>query len=85
MEDKKSLKEYLFAEVTIIQDIIKRMAINSFMIKSSFITLVWSILLARILGKKIVGYDDGGKYDKSCTVTAYYFRGVMYITKMEWK
>ncbi len=47
MEDKKSLKEYLLAEVTIIQDIIKRMAFNSFMIKGWAITLVVVALLLK--------------------------------------
>ena len=47
MEDKKSLKEYLLAEVTIIQDIIKRMAFNSFIIKGWAITLVVVVLLLK--------------------------------------
>lgn len=47
MEDKKSLKEYLLAEVTIIQDIIKRMAFNSFIIKGWAITLVVVALLLK--------------------------------------
>ncbi|HEB30313.1 MAG TPA: hypothetical protein ENI15_05485 [Spirochaetes bacterium] len=47
MEDKKSLNEYLLAEVTIIQDIIKRMAFNSFMIKGWAITLVVVALLLK--------------------------------------
>ncbi len=50
MEDKKSLKEYLLAEVTIIQDIIKRMAFNSFMIKGWAITLVIVALLLKGTG-----------------------------------
>ncbi len=33
MEDKESLKEYMLKEIDIIQDIIKRMGFNSFMIK----------------------------------------------------
>ena len=33
MENKESLKEYILKEIEIIQDIIKRMAFNSFMIK----------------------------------------------------
>jgi len=33
MENKESLKEYMIKEIQIIQDTIKRMAFNSFMIK----------------------------------------------------
>jgi len=33
MENKESLKEYMLKEIEIVQDIIKRMAFNSFMIK----------------------------------------------------
>jgi len=33
MENKESLKEYMLKEIEIIQDILKRMAFNSFMIK----------------------------------------------------
>lgn len=48
MEDKESLKEYMLKEIEIIQDIIKRMAFNSFMIKGWAITLVVvSLLLKR--------------------------------------
>jgi hypothetical protein len=43
MENKESLKEYMIKEIEIIQDTIKRMAFNSFMIKRWAITLVlWS-------------------------------------------
>jgi len=45
MENKESLKEY--KEIGIIQDIIKRMAFNSFMIKGWAITLVVVALLLR--------------------------------------
>ena len=33
MENKENLKEYMLKEIEIIQDTIKRMAFNSFMIK----------------------------------------------------
>ena len=46
MEDKeKKLEKYLFKEIDIIQDIIKRMAYNSFMIKGWTVTLVVVTLL----------------------------------------
>lgn len=47
MEDKESLKEYMFKEIDLIQDIIKRMAFNSFMIKGWAITLVIITLLLK--------------------------------------
>ena len=47
MEEKESLKEYMLKEVDIIQDIIKRMAFNSFMIKGWAITLVVVALLLK--------------------------------------
>lgn len=47
MEDKESLKEYMLKEIEIIQDIIKRMAFNSFMIKGWAITLVVVALLLK--------------------------------------
>jgi len=47
MEDKESLKEYMLKEVDIIQDIIKRMGFNSFMIKGWAITLVVVTLLLK--------------------------------------
>jgi len=47
MENKESLKEYMLKEIEIIQDIIKRMAFNSFMIKGWAITLVAVALLLR--------------------------------------
>lgn len=47
MEDKESLKEYMLKEVDIIQDIIKRMAFNSFLIKGWAVTLVVVTLLLR--------------------------------------
>ena len=47
MEDKGELKEYLLKEVEIIQDIIRRMAFNSFMIKGWAITLVVITLLLK--------------------------------------
>ena len=47
MEEKESLREYMLKEVDIIQDIIKRMAFNSFMIKGWAITLVVVALLLK--------------------------------------
>ena len=47
MEDKESLKEYMLKDIDIIQDIIKRMAFNSFMIKGWAITLVVVTLLLK--------------------------------------
>jgi len=47
MEIKESLKEYMLKEIEIIQDIIKRMAFNSFMIKGWAITLVVVALLLK--------------------------------------
>jgi hypothetical protein len=42
---KEELKEFMFKEIKIIQDIIKRMAFNSFLIKGWTITLVAATLL----------------------------------------
>lgn len=47
MENKKDLKEYMLKEIEIIQDIIKRMAFNSFMVKGWAITLVVVSLLLK--------------------------------------
>ncbi len=47
MENKENLKEYMLKEIDIIQDIIKRMAFNSFMIKGWAITLVVVALLLK--------------------------------------
>ena len=47
MENKENLKECMFKEIEIIQDIIKRMAFNSFMIKGWAITLVVITLLLK--------------------------------------
>jgi len=47
MEDKLTLKEYMLKEIEIIQDIIKRVAFNSFMIKGWAITLVVVTLLLK--------------------------------------
>ena len=47
MENKESLKEYMLKEIEIIQDIIKRMAFNSFIIKGWAITLVVVTLLLK--------------------------------------
>ncbi|MCL6584144.1 MAG: hypothetical protein K6U11_10975 [bacterium] len=51
MDDKAILKEYMLREIDIVQDIIKRMAHNSFMIKGWTITLVVATLLLK--GAKI--------------------------------
>ena len=47
MENKESLKGYMLKEIEIIQDVIKRMAFNSFMIKGWAITLVVITLLLK--------------------------------------
>lgn len=47
MEEKEHLKEYMLKEIDIIQDIIKRMAFNSFMIKGWAISLVVVTLLLK--------------------------------------
>jgi hypothetical protein len=47
MENKDNLKEYMLKEIEIIQDIIKRMASNSFMIKGWTLTLVVVTLLLK--------------------------------------
>jgi hypothetical protein len=47
MENKENPKEYMLKEIEIIQDIIKRMASNSFMIKGWAITLVVVTLLLK--------------------------------------
>jgi hypothetical protein len=47
MVEKESLREYMLKEVDIIQDIIRRMAFNSFMIKGWAITLVVVALLLK--------------------------------------
>ena len=47
MENKESLKEYMLKEIEIIQDTIKRMAFNSFMVKGWAITLVVVALLLK--------------------------------------
>lgn len=47
MDNKENLKEYMLKEIDIIQDIIKRMAFNSFMIKGWAITLVVVTLLLK--------------------------------------
>jgi len=47
MEDKANLKEYMLKEIDIVQDIIKRMAFNSFMVKGWAITLVVVTLLLK--------------------------------------
>jgi len=47
VKNKDNLKEYMLKEIDIIQDIIKRMAFNSFMIKGWTITLVVMTLLLK--------------------------------------
>ena len=47
MENNENLKEYMLKEIGLIQDIIKRMAFNSFMIKGWAITLVVVALLLK--------------------------------------
>jgi len=47
VKNKNNLKEYMLKEIDIIQDIIKRMAFNSFMIKGWTITLVVVTLLLK--------------------------------------
>lgn len=47
MENKENLKEDMLKEIDIIQDIIKRMASNSFMIKGWSLTLVIVTLLLK--------------------------------------
>ena len=47
VENKEDLKDYMLKEIEIIQDIIKRMAFNSFMIKGWTITLVVVALLLK--------------------------------------
>ncbi len=47
MNNKENLKEYMLKEIDIIQDIIKRMAFNSFLIKGWAITLVVVTLLLK--------------------------------------
>lgn len=47
MGSKDDLKEYMIKEVEIIQDIIKRMAQNSFLIKGWTVTLVVATLLLK--------------------------------------
>lgn len=47
MEEKEGLKEYMLKEIDIIQDIIRRMAFNSFLIKGWAISLVVIALLLK--------------------------------------
>jgi hypothetical protein len=47
MESKEDLKEYMLKEIEIIQDIIKHMASNSFLIKGWTVTLVVATLLLK--------------------------------------
>ena len=47
MIEEEKLSKYLIKEIEIIQDIIKRMAFNSFLIKGWTITLVVIVLLLK--------------------------------------
>ena len=47
MEEEDKLREYMLKEIEIIQDIIRRMGFNSFMIKGWAITLVVVSLLLK--------------------------------------
>jgi len=47
MQEDNTLKEFMLKEIDVIQDIIKRMAFNSFLIKGWAITLVVVTLLLR--------------------------------------
>lgn len=47
MGDDDTLKEYMFKEIEVIQDIIKRMASNSFMIKGWTVVLVVATMLLK--------------------------------------
>jgi hypothetical protein len=47
MQENKNLKEFMLKEIDLIQDVIKRMAFNSFLIKGWTITLVVVSLLLR--------------------------------------
>lgn len=47
MQENKNLKEFMLKEIDLIQDVIKRMAFNSFLIKGWTITLVVVTLLLR--------------------------------------
>ncbi len=53
MENKETLKEYMLKEIEIIQDVIKRMAFNSFLIKGWAITLVVVTLLLKGTGHQV--------------------------------
>lgn len=53
-EENGDLKEYMFKEVDLVQDIIKRMASNSFMIKGWTITLVVVTLLLKNDNSKVL-------------------------------
>jgi len=54
IEENADLKEYMLKEIDLIQNIIKRMASNSFMIKGWTITLVVATLLLKDDNKKIL-------------------------------
>ena len=48
MVEKEDLQKYLLKEIDVIQDIIKRLANNSFMIKGWALTLIVATLLLKI-------------------------------------
>ncbi len=54
IEENTDLKEYMLKEVDLIQNIIKRMASNSFLIKGWTITLVIATLLLKDDNRKIL-------------------------------
>lgn len=54
MDDKDILRKYLLKEIEIIQDIIKRMAFNSFLIKGWAVTLVVVSLLLKGTDRQIL-------------------------------
>jgi hypothetical protein len=57
MESNDSLKEFMLKEIEIIQDIIRRMAFNSFMIKGWAITLVViTLLLKRVEHQVLIAF-----------------------------
>ena len=53
MEEEDKLREYMLKEIEIIQDIIRRMGFNSFMIKGWAITLVVVTLLLKGTGYQV--------------------------------
>jgi len=57
MEDKANLKEYMLKEIDIVQEIIKRMAFNSFVIKGwAMILVVVTLLLKGIKHQVLIAF-----------------------------